>query len=136
MRREIVGAVLGLALAVMLGGSFFYGGNASKTVSFNAPATSSESGWTLGTTYFWAHEGATLRVEYDTTVRRGAFYIAVHEVKSGPGPHVAGSRYVEQSGKGIFDVPLPETGLYWIILDGTPMGNGYDVSYKASWRIH
>ena len=136
MRRKIVGGVLAVGMLATVGLGFFYGGNASKTVRFDAPATSYESGWTLGTTYFWARAGATLRVEYETTVRRGAFYIAVHQVKSGPGPHVPGSRYVERSGKGIFDVPLPETGLYWIVLDGSPMGNGYDVTYKASWRIH
>lgn len=95
------------------------------------------SGTGFGINEFWFFRGQTIVVSYDAEIRRGCLWMHVwHLFRRGPGADV--SRCVTESGKGEWEVPVVESGVYHIFIDGSPMagaGRGWDMTYSVWWGV-
>ncbi len=96
----------------------------------------SRYGWCLGPKSLYLREGQVLTVTYDVKIKRGYLHIHLLKQWSEFGKGTAGSKWVKASEKGEFSVPIRESGMYKLILDGSPDGRGYDLEYSASWSAH
>lgn len=95
----------------------------------------SKSGFGLGISNFLFFKGETIVVDYDADIRRGCLWMQVwHIFKDDLGD--AADNCVTQSGKGEWTLRVPETGIYEIMIDGSPTrgaGRGWDMDYTVWW---
>jgi hypothetical protein len=126
-----------LLLPVILVGGWYMAthGYESRRVK-SAAFSRTSSGYSFGCHRLFGFKGQTISIDYDVTAMpRGHFKISVlRPLKSlSEGPVLY--RTIQQLGSGQLEVELPATGFYTIGCDGSPDGNGYDVTYEASWRV-
>lgn len=91
----------------------------------------------IGSRTVFARAGQVVSLEYDVTVREGAFWAYLR--KQRPGMRGDYRTFVQtgRDAKGESALPIYDTGLYRVILGGTTNGSGrgYDVTYRAHWRV-
>jgi len=104
-----------------------------RRVTFDSPATSSRRGVQFGSTTIFATTGQTLAVRYKAQAARGFFRIWIRQKTLGMLGPVEASTGNLRSGDGTLQFVVPRNGLYMIMIDGSPDGNGYDVTYDVSW---
>jgi hypothetical protein len=104
--------------------------NRRITFSGFASGTGGGGGFGLKTMLFF--KGQTAFVDYDVEIREGAFRLVIDKYLGG----MESPRHTEEissSGSGEAAFPIPETGVYSFRFDGSPRGNGYDLSYSVRW---
>ena len=107
-------------------------GYESRSIKFVGYGTNSRSGGGLGLKRMLFFEGQTFFAEYDAEIREGALRVGILKASSAPGgPHHV--KIVSSDGAGDTTYRIPETGLYSIFFNGSPRGNGYDISYSVRW---
>lgn len=126
-------AVVALFIVYQLG--FLTTGAARRHAVWNSGFSSWSRGWSMGSRQVYARAGQTIVVDYDATIARGNFYVWVRRQKWGLSDGIDGQVRLHTSGKGALRVPIQQNGLYRIIFDGSPGGNGYDVDYTVRWRV-
>jgi len=94
-----------------------------------------ETALALGSRYFYAQEGQHVRVQFQATVRSGAFRIWIFRLQPGLGGKLPGEIKLQSSGAGENVFSVTKNGIHWISIDGQSTGHGYDVSYDVTWRI-
>lgn len=102
----------------------------SITFSGFASGTSSGGGFGLKTMLFF--KGQTAFVDYDVEIREGAFRLVIDKYLGG----MDSPRHTEEitaSGSGEATFLIPETGVYAFRFNGSPRGNGYDLTYSVRW---
>ena len=80
-------------------------------------------------------KGQEVVIEYEAEIRSGSLWFYVYRPFSGELGN-GKSVYITESGKGVWTVPVEETGLYKISIDGSPSkgrGRGYDITYTVRW---
>jgi hypothetical protein len=105
----------------------------SKTIRFSGVSRTSY-GTGLGFKVMFLRAGQVFTADYDTQLKRGGMLIWFRKAYDPPGSQALSRVKVSQSGSGQIRVPIPETGLYRLMITGTPDGDGYDLSYDLSWR--
>lgn len=136
-RRDLI---IGVAvfLVVVLPSLYFTGmlnrGYESRHVSFGGFA-SSNNGMSLGLKSMHLESGNEFVVDYDATVHRGGLMIYLHKRKGMIGGDMVGMERITSSGAGQVVIPIEEPGYYTLRISGSPGGEGYDVSYSASWTV-
>ena len=81
-------------------------------------------------------DGQTIVVSYDADIRRGCLWMHVWNISGRANKEDHVSQCVTASGRGEWTVPIKETGLYRIFIDGSPIkGNrsGWDMTYSVWW---
>jgi hypothetical protein len=125
----LVVAVIGLGYLCLTRGS------ESRRIQFQGFSRSS-SGGSLGGNTLFGLEGQTITVNYDVTdLQRGRFKVRVLQNRLADIPVVLRRLTIGREGPGRFQLKVPATGFYEIECDGSPGGNGYDVTYTASWDV-
>ncbi|MEX0937322.1 MAG: hypothetical protein WDZ59_05630 [Pirellulales bacterium] len=125
----LVIAVVGLGYVCLTRGS------ESCRIQFQGFSHSSTGGSLGGNTLFGL-EGQTITVNYDVTeLQRGRLQIRVLQNRLADIPIVLRRLTINREGPGHFQLKVPATGFYEIECDGSPGGNGYDVTYSASWAV-
>lgn len=132
-RGVVIFGVLLVALAITWKLGFLGRGHEKRRVTFNSPGISSRMGTSLGSKSILATAGQTISVKYNARVTRGYFKVWIRPKGVLLGPVVAQTGNLKTA-TGTLDYKVPSTGLYKIFIFGTPDGNGYDVTYEASWQ--
>lgn len=89
----------------------------------------------LGLDDFVFFRGQEVVIEYDADVRAGSLWFHVFQPWDGLLGDGA-TYYVSESGKGTWTVPVRETGIYHITIEGSPLngkGSGWDLTYDVRW---
>jgi hypothetical protein len=92
-------------------------------------------GFDVGLDDFVFYRGQEVVIEYDAEVRAGSLWFHVFQPWDGLLGDGA-THYVSESGKGVWTVPVHETGLYHITIEGSPSfgkGSGWDLTYDVKW---
>lgn len=111
-------------------------GYESKHVRYDGGFSGSSSGVSSDDNSIFAFKGQTITVDYNVKqLRRGRFWVHVFSAWGPVGQRDSVSRYIESTGPGSVELIARETGRYYVSCDGSPDGNGYDVTYTASWRV-
>ena len=107
-------------------------GYENRSISFSGYASGASSGGGFGLKRMLFFEGQTFFADYNAEIREGTLRIGILKTLGGLGAphHVA---VVSSSGEGTTTYRIPETGIYSIYFDGSPSGNGYDLSYSVRW---
>lgn len=127
----VAGFLLGMAAFF-----FFTRGSESHHIQYGGGFTSTKSGMSLGGNSVFALEGQTIRVNYDVTaIPHGKLRIRLLRSRFLDLPDVLERRTIGSPGPGEFEIQAPGTGFYKIECDGSPDGNGYDVTYTTSWKV-
>jgi hypothetical protein len=131
--RNAMAVVVGLVLTgVLWKMGVLNRGYEKRRITFTSPATGSSQGITVGSKTIYATAGQTIAVNYNATVTRGRFQIWIRQRRFMLGPVVANTGRLT-SGIGTLRFTAPRDGWYYISINGSPDGNGYDISYDASW---
>lgn len=124
-------------LPVVLAGGWYMStrGYESRRVKF-AAFSKSGSGYSIGGHRLFGFKGQTITIDYDVkAMPRGNFRIMVLRLLKPITEDPLLYQTIRRTGSGQIKVEVPETGFYTIGCDGTPDGDGYDVTYEASWRV-
>jgi hypothetical protein len=93
------------------------------------------SGTDIGLDEFLFFDGQEIVIDYDVEIRAGSLWFHVFKPfdgRLGDGE----THYVTESGAGVWTMPVRETGIYHITIEGSPTrgpGRGWDVDYKVWW---
>jgi hypothetical protein len=93
------------------------------------------SGTDIGFDDFLFFEGQEIVIDYEVDVRAGSLWFHVFQPfdgKLGGGT----THYVTESGAGTWTMPVRETAIYHITIEGSPTrgpGRGWDLDYKVWW---
>lgn len=133
--KKVVFGVLSLVVLLF---SVFTGlincGYESRSIRFYGIGSTSR-GYALGFKTMYLREGQTLVVDYETDIETGALGIRLSTVMQGFRTPPEQRTRVKDSGAGEFRIEILKTGPYRLEFYGSPDGDGYDLSYSASWRI-
>ena len=111
-------------------------GPSSFRVQFSGFTCSEGWGGNISGGKVYARQGQKIVVDYDVTdLSRGRFRIFIFRKKGLGGMKVVADHYTGREGPGKTEFVVPESGFYEVDCDGTPDGNGYDVTYEARWRV-
>jgi hypothetical protein len=89
----------------------------------------------LGPMTFVFVAGQTVVVSYDAEIRRGCLWMQVWHILD-HSKNASVYQCIMTGGRGEWTVPINETGLYRIFIDGSPIkGNrpGWDMTYSVWW---
>ena len=135
-KRKVLSAVVGCSLAAALGCWSLTHGSEHKHVEFHGGFGTTDSGTQIGGNMLFAFKGQKIRVEYDVKeIKRGRFYIHVWKAWVPLETNSRWTRYVKHAGPGVLEMTVTETGLYHVSCSGSSDGNGYDITYTASWKV-
>jgi len=129
-RRLSLDSVFALFLYLMLTG-LLNRGSESKTIRFSN-ASKITSGYTLGSKRVFLRKGQTFTADYEVQIETGGLYIRLRKLWAPFNTPATGQLRVKQSGSGQLRIPVPETGMYHLWIDGSPDRDGYDLSYTVS----
>jgi len=93
------------------------------------------AGTELGLDDFVFFKGQEVVIEYDADITAGSLWFHVFQPfdgELGDGTF----HYVTESGKGVWTMPVEETGFYHITIEPSPVrgkGKGWDLGYTAKW---
>ena len=135
-KRKVLSAIVGCSLVAAFGCWSLTHGCEHKHVEFHGGFGSTDAGTLIGGSTVFAFERQKIRVDYDVKeIKRGRFYIHVWKAWAPPDTKFRWTRYVKHAGPGVLELTVPKTGLYDVLCDGSPDGNGYDITYTASWAV-
>ena len=128
----VIGCVLVFMATGYVIGLFQTLGYEKRTVTFSGYASGTRAGGGFGLKHMLFFEGQTYFAEYDTEIREGSLRIGILKTLGGPGaPHHVEA--ITRSGSGEVNYVIPKTGIYSVYFDGSPLGDGYDVTYSVRW---
>lgn len=92
-------------------------------------------GTSFGLETFFFVRGQEIVIDYDAEIRAGSLFLYVWDwTKAGQG--VGASRFITESGAGIWTYRIPRSGLYKITVEPSTAkgaGGGFDMSYRVWW---
>lgn len=103
----------------------------SKT--YHGYGAASRSGGGVGLKHMYFFGGQTFFARYDAEIREGSLRIGILETfgEFGNKPHFV--KEVQVGGRGEATYRIPKSSFYSVYFDGSPSGNGYDISYEMLW---
>ena len=139
-RGRVTGPVAVLVLVVIATVGLAYAAGLITTLgyekvskAYHGYGAGSRSGGGVGLKHMYFFEGQIFFARYDAEIREGSLRIGILETfgELGDKPHFV--KEVQVGGQGEVTYRIPKSGFYSIYFDGSPSGNGYDISYEMRW---
>jgi len=139
-RGRITGPVAVLVLVVIAALGLAYATGLIKALGYEKVSTAyhghgvgSDSGGGFGLKHMYFFEGQTFFAQYDAEIREGSLRIGILETfgEFNTKPHFV--KAIQVGGRGEVTYRIPKSSFYSIYFEGSPSGNGYDISYEMLW---
>lgn len=128
-----------LAAVAVATGTISTLGYENRHVTFHGVATGTSVGGGFGLKDMFFFKGQTFYARYDTEVLEGSFRIALQKTFGSFRKKPRFSEYISKSSSGEVTWRIPETGLYFMVFEGSVLGGrrgaGYNVKYSVEWGV-
>jgi hypothetical protein len=132
-KKTIIGGLILVLLLVALFSGLLNRGYESKTIRFSKGSRISH-GTSFGSKRVLLREGQTFTADYEVQIETGGLSIRLEKFLAPSTGTSTGQVRIRQSASSQLRIPISETGVYKLWVQGIPDKDGYHVSYTLTWK--